>query len=166
MLIMKRAWTVTVVILIVMTMFVLNYPFNISKTFSSLEISIVDNDYSINREVTFTGKYHINIFSQDEFSGSIVIPGYEQTIGAHQMRGINITQKDIGYPIIFRERDANNILHEPRHFGTIYSKRFLQSFVIIVGSSYSDRDAICIVSNVENRTDAMHHVSKILNIEK
>ena len=163
---MKKAWISAIVILTVITLFVLNCPFNITKTFNALEISVSDNKYAINRQLTFTGQYHINIFGPDVFSGKIVVSDYEQTSNGDKMYDCEITQKDLGSLIIFEKRDSNNTLEEANVFGTIYSKPFLKNVVIIVGEGYSNKNAICIVANVDNRNDAMYQVSKILDIEQ
>lgn len=58
---------------------VCNVPWPVQKTCRAVEIRMDDASYLVEREVRFAGRYDVNLFSADTFSGTIAVSGYPVT---------------------------------------------------------------------------------------
>lgn len=74
-----KAVLLAAVILLLGAVVVCNVPWPMEKTCRALEIRLDDEAYLVEREVRFVGRYHVNLFSDDMFSGTITISGYPVT---------------------------------------------------------------------------------------
>lgn len=74
-----KAVLLAAVILLLGAVVVCNVPWPMEKTCRALEIRLDDEAYLAEREVRFAGRYHVNLFSDDMFSGTITVSGYPVT---------------------------------------------------------------------------------------
>lgn len=159
---MKKVLVLRIILIIIVGigLYIVNCPFDVNKTFDAVEIDLSDEDYVVKREITFTGKYRVNIFEEDTFSGKISVSGYESEMYGKKMFPCRITRKDSGASILFEGKDSDFDLSI---FGSLFSGRFLKNMVIIVGDSYSTVDAVCIVAGTDSRDEAMEQVNKLFS---
>ena len=66
---MKRIIPAVVILLVSSFVFVVNFPFKVSRSIDALEVILGDPIYSKNKEIIMNGTYYVNLFSPDKFSG-------------------------------------------------------------------------------------------------
>ena len=154
---MKRIILVVVILLVSSLLFVVNFPFKVSRSIDALEVILGDPNYSQKKEIIINGTYHINLFSHDKFSGEIMVSGYEKDYQGFDMVDCDISNK--GSSLIWEQKKGKNI--DVKVFGTIFSDRFINNLTILIGSSYDVSNSICVVANAETVEKAIKIAEKI-----
>lgn len=156
--------TLTVVGLLILLLY--NIPFPVSKTVEALEINMADVTYSVPRQITIEGKYHLNLLTDDTFSGMVTVSGYDYANGTYPLRDIKLygpkepTHIEYNIPDSGSGMPGRTIVYM---FGEFYYSAFFRTCMIPVfthpdndpyRSSYSTKDATVIVIGAESSYDA------------
>ena len=154
---MKRIILAVVILLVSSLVFVVNFPFKVSRSIDAIEIINGDPNYSKEKEIIMNGTYHVNLFSPDKFSGEIMVTGYERDYQGFDMVNCDVTAK--GSTLIWEKKSGKNI--DVKVFGTIFSDRFFNNLTILIGSSHDLSNNICVVANAETAEIAIKTAEKI-----
>ena len=159
---MKRIIPAVVILLVSSFVFVVNFPFKVSRSIVALEVILGDPIYSKNKEIIMNGTYYVNLFSPDKFSGEIMVIGYERDYQGFEMVDCDVSAK--GSSLIWEQKSGKNI--DAKVFGTIFSDRFFNNFTILIGSSHDLSNSICVVTNAETAEIAIKIAEKIFSETK
>lgn len=150
---MKRVVTIVAGLVMLALLIICNVPFSVTKTYHALEIDTVDAGHQIGREVTLRGHYMVNVFSHDRFDGTIQISGYEKEEKVRIKDGV-ISWKPQRNLLVEEMRDSSDRLQKVTIDGYVFLQPFLKAAVVIVGNSYTEDEAICIVTGAETYDEA------------
>ena len=155
---------ILVIITVVIILCVYNIPFPVHKTYSALEINMADASHCEARTISIDGYYHINLFSDDHFSGSFEISGYEELYTDHQLLDAAVSES--GASLIY-EQISDSGESPPDHFllGKLYSDFMLSKIAIgyVIdenGSNGSTDTCNVIVTNTDSREEAYNSAAK------
>lgn len=133
-----------------------NIPWPVSTTMEAVEIDIADPSYWRTQQLTLEGTYALNLFSKDEFSGMILLSGYDETRNSSAMRTIYLTSGEGSTLAYFHEKWSA--------FGLLYSKRFFDDLVIVPQTSDGKLGTRYITAGVTERTEALDIVRNMVDV--
>ncbi len=142
--------------IIVMGIAAFNIPWPISKTIEAAELDMADPSYWRTQQLTLEGTYALNLFSKDEFSGMILLSGYDETRNSSGMRNIYLTYSEGSVLAYYHEKWTM--------FGLLYSNRFFDDLVIIPQTSDGKLGTRYIVAGVTERTEALDVVRNMVDM--
>ena len=105
---MKRIILAVVILLVSSLVFVVNFPFKVSRSIDAIEVILGDPNYSKEKEIIMNGTYHVNLFSPDKFSGEIMVTGYERDYQGFEMVDCDVSSK--GSSLIWEQKSGKNIV--------------------------------------------------------
>jgi len=170
----RRVIAITLSLVLLAVILLFSIPIPMDRTFNAIEIKLDDPSYLRECTITITGSYHLNLFSDDTFVGSIAVSGYSQTLEA--MDTVYLSKE--GCPLYYHryEDGINDEDGRPRRLeyslGNITSGRFLHKLVIAVYSDnpldkdvgwreggswgvWNERNGYCIVPDVRSYEEAV-----------
>lgn len=145
---------------------IFNIPIPINKTVSALEVNMADESVCISREIQVSGYYYINL-EDDKFEGNITISGYPET-SEYGPTSFWIDEENSGETSL-DYWDYENF-GESYVFGNMATNFMLQDMLIGVfehtsghpgKGSYSWLDATIIVTEAEDRSEAMERIEAV-----
>ncbi|MDH8678669.1 hypothetical protein QE109_10950 [Fusibacter bizertensis] len=142
-----------------------------------LEVSLSDNSYLVEHNITINGHYHFNVFQDDTLSGQITFSGYNKT--QFPMEEIELTNDEYGYPTVYLEKylfEENRYRYKHHNLGFFITSKFPYLYRIvelanypyepsvdsIAGSDFLNKDRY-IIFDVETREEAIRIINLIKN---
>lgn len=152
----KKIITTTICLIIILFIFVINYPFPINMKVRGLEIDIANKNHIIEREIQINGRYYVNLFARgavDKFIGKIEISGYEDKIKKEwEMAPVNIGGGHLSFYI--KEKK------EKYELCNADIDRFMQNMVFWFGDTLSADEGRLVVTGAKTREEAMQILVK------
>lgn len=162
----KRLTKIVATVFILLILLLYNIPFPVSKSIEALEINMADSTHAVPRQITIEGKYHLNLLTDDTFSGMVTVSGYDYANGTHPLRDIKLYGPKEPTHIEYNIPDPGSGMPDRTivyMFGEFYYSAFFRTCMIPVfthpdndpyRSSYSTKDATVIVIGAESPYDA------------
>ena len=149
---MVKALKIVIPLLLIALLLFYVVPFPVDTQVRGLEIKMDDPAYCVERVITIKGQHAHNLFSPDEFTGSLQISGYESRIGDRAMASLVLED---GYPVTFEYSAGNGFLK----LGNLYWQGdwadMILAFVLAEDeNSNSTENCYVIVAGAENRESA------------
>lgn len=154
----------TVFFVLILSLLVYNIPFPIQKSYDAIEINMADENIKINRTIKINGYYHLNLFSNDTFTGLFEISGYEHVVKDYEFRGVEISRS--GEPLCYINSESN--ISEQILFGNLYAGFMFRNMIIgyVIdenGNNNSTFTCNAIVTNADTRQSAYEATLKTFN---
>ena len=152
---MKKRLSVIAITAVLLVVLAYSVPIPVSSTVDALEINMADSSYAVPRIIEIEGKYHLNLFSKDVFSGSLSVSGYENFCKNRILNDI-LLSKD-GYPLSYRNIDGTIVddFYLGRIYGNVLMKDLLIGFIYDdSGEKSSTENCNIIVTGVKTREEA------------
>ena len=170
----------TLTILLVLILAVLNVPFPVKSEVPALEIKLDDPSYVVERTITVSGYYHINVFKENSFRGQISVSDYCLT-SDKMVSPIYLGKESSPLEYYGYQKDPPSSPHADRYnykLGYICAKPFMGDPMIMVLSenplhtdagamtgagswgNWSEENGVCIVPYAKNRDEAISTLIK------
>jgi hypothetical protein len=171
---MRKIKILRIVSLIIVTLiiFLCVTPIYINRVYDAIEIKLDDPTYLTNCQITVSGYYFLNLFTNDTLKGKIVVSDYLFT--RDEMESIEFSS--YGAPLFYYQYDDDSTNAYPNRIeyclGKLFTNLFLREICITVLSDnpknkaseskpsgnwggWSPEDGYCIVASVSTREDAL-----------
>ena len=144
-------------IIVIVGIVVFNVPWRLSTTVAAVEIDIYDLAYCSEQQITMEGTYSLNLFSEDEFFGKIILHGYDDTEKSSMMRKIDVTSNNGGSILSYYSETEEKWTV----FGGLYSNRLLRNIVIAIYEPGKEQGTRYIVGGASTRDEALDLIDQM-----
>ena len=151
-----------VLLLLLGAVFVLNFPFPVSREISALEISLDDPSYRNEVHVSISGTLYLSLFEDSYLEGQFSVDAYPQTADGTfhglSLRSAGRSLLTYKYPVSTNPSGT----HEYRGWalGQIFYQDGFSHAVILVAPEEDSTGQTCIVFDVQTRQEALDAMEK------